>query len=198
MAFQFLGGGSSQRAKWLALISGCALLVACTNAPDATPTRTARTRPTPITGQSVLADRQARVGGEAIPALAAREENFKKALASPLPVLPLANVSDVLAKQAQDLALQNPQFLSYTRHPQTKQPLRSEIFQSRPARPSDLGPADAVACQDKKCYRVEMYNYSYNLASFAVVNVNDKKVVSVNHHPGTQPDIPLYLTSSLV
>lgn len=195
MAFHILGGVSSQRAqRGLALAAMCALLAACTNAPAATPTRTARTRPTPVTGQSVLADRQARPVADSIPALATREENFKKVLASPLPVLTLANMTDTFAKQAQDLALQNPQFLGYTRHPQTRQPLRSEIFQSRPARPSDLNPADAAACQDKKCYRVEMYNYGYNLASFAVVDVDSKKVVSVNHHPNTQPDIPIYLT----
>lgn len=193
--FGFFSGRCNRR--FYAIVAGCVVVSACGSAGTATPTlsRTARPRPTPISNQGSLAASVSRNEAmTAMPALAAREEKFKRVLASPVPVLTLENIGDAQAKLAQDLTLQNVEFLRNVRHLQTKQPLRNEIFTSRLTKPSDLNPADLAACQQKKCYRVEMYNYGYNMATFAIVDVDNRKVVSVNHHPNAQPDIPIHLT----
>ncbi|MFX8856541.1 hypothetical protein ABTM81_20290, partial [Acinetobacter baumannii] len=38
--------------------------------------------------------------------------------------------------------------------------------------------------------RVEMYNYAYNLTTVAVVDIFSQKILSVDHFPQTQPDLP--------
>src|ERR1041384_5424496 len=131
------------------------------------------------------------------PLLKERVEKIRASLKQNPPVLALSENIDDDQKAAQELALKDERFLRDTLDAKTKEPLFNEIFGIYPLRESDFTGA-AAACKTTKCYRVEMYNFARNMATNAVADVTNKKVVVVTQIPGAQPDIPDYLTKLAV
>ncbi len=131
------------------------------------------------------------------PVLAAiAEQNARSAAALALPV-PILTLDDGLTdeqQEAQRLAVADPRFQRDLFDTQSGAPLRSEIFGIYPWRESDLTDSTAGCLNGPaRCYRVEMYNYAYNAATLATVDVVGGAVLAVQYLPDTQPDIPNYL-----
>lgn len=187
------------RVPWLVVT--LFLLVACGNAAEPTPTPSsgvlasptaAPITPTPAR-PGVLARRTTPADAAALlPALVTRTAQVQTALAQAIPILLLDDGLDEEQRLAQELAIQDRRFQADLRS-LSGEPLRNEIFGIYPTRASDhVGPA--AACAQSKCYRVEMYNYGYNLTTTATVDVARRTVLAVNLFPDTQPDIPPALT----
>jgi len=128
------------------------------------------------------------------PLLKIYRDKVKNALTLATPVLLLDQdaVTNEAAYQSQLIALQNKQFSQYIRHPKTKQPLRNEIMTVRPILAADKSTANSKAlslCQADACFRVEMYNFFFNLSSVAFVDTVAKKVVSMSQYSDAQPDL---------
>ena len=125
-----------------------------------------------------------------IPALATYEAQFETALSLDPPVLRLDDELRSEAERiAQDLALQHPKFIEYTRRRPTGVPLRNEIMSVRPALPGDLTAEATAQCARDNCYRVELYHYASNITTVAVVDVAAPQVLTVEHLSNTQPEI---------
>jgi hypothetical protein len=131
-----------------------------------------------------------------IPALASYEAQIQDALKAKPPILLLAEeeLSSSEARLAQSLAIQNPQFIERTVDPLSGEPLRNEIMSVRPALPSDYTTALAPQCSQSQCYRVELYNYVYNAATIALVDVTAQTVLAVTFSQNTQPELNQRLT----
>lgn len=127
---------------------------------------------------------------QVVPALATHEAQMQAALAANPPVLTLEDelVSDE-ARLAQELALQDPTFVEYTRDSSTGEPLRNEIMSVRPALPGDLSEETAAQCSQENCFRVELYHYASNIATVGIVDIIGRRVVSVQHLNDAQPEI---------
>lgn len=121
------------------------------------------------------------------PYLADRLRRIDSALRLDQPVLRF-ETADASLQQAQELALNDPRFTANL-HNEKGAALRNEIFNVYPARPGDVGKGAGTA----GAYRVELYNYAYNLTTIAIVDVPGKRTVAVNTYPQTQPDIPASL-----
>lgn len=123
--------------------------------------------------------------------LQARVDALAGAARQPIPILTLAGGLTEDQKIAQELAIRDERFRQYIVDDRG-QPLRNEIFQIYPARESDLT-EQTQACRASVCYRVEMYNYAYNLTMIAIVDVRAKNTLAVGSLAQTQPDIPPHL-----
>ena len=167
-----------------------------TDTPVATPTATPRIPPTPADAGE-LAPRQVISDVTAIPLWATRQAEISQTLALTVPILPLAGDLNAEQQQAQTIAIAAPQFQADLRDTRNGAALRNEIFGIYPTRASDHVGA-AAGCANSKCYRVEMYNYAYNLTTNAIVDLTSQSVVAVNKVPETQPDIPPALTDLAV
>ena len=167
-----------------------------TDTPVATPTATPRIPPTPADAGE-LAPRQVISDVNAIPLWATRQAEISQTLALTVPILPLAGDLNAEQQQAQTIAIAAPQFQADLRDTRNGAALRNEIFGIYPTRASDHVGA-AAGCANSKCYRVEMYNYAYNLTTNAIVDLTSQSVVAVNKVPETQPDIPPALTDLAV
>jgi hypothetical protein len=113
------------------------------------------------------------------------------------PILPLIGDLTPEQRQAQEIALRDPNLVNDARNPQTGETLRSEVFGIYPLRESDFTEATA-ACLTQRCYRVELYHYAYNMTITAVVDLNTETTITINRIPDTQPDIPPHLTELAV
>jgi hypothetical protein len=100
---------------------------------------------------------------------------------------------DTNAARAQDLALADRQVQPALRAP-NGEPLRNEVFQSRPAGAGDLPPG--VACAH--CYRVEIYQYAINSTLIILVDLDSGRVVSAQSTPNSQPEVPKALADLAV
>ncbi len=92
---------------------------------------------------------------------------------------------------AQQVAINNPEFTRFTKHPQSKIALRNEIMTSRKLLAADISTNNKgklKGCKDQ-CYRVEMYNFFYNMSSVAFVDVKNKQVLAINTYSDAQPDL---------
>jgi hypothetical protein len=129
------------------------------------------------------------------PLIEARKLAIQTVLKQNLPVLLLNDKTlSTIQLEAQQIALGNAEFTKECRSEDKNEALLNEIFGILPARPSDFGNQQTQKeCADGSCYRVEMYNYALNLASVALVQVNQKKVLRIGKFPHTQPDIPTSL-----
>lgn len=125
------------------------------------------------------------------------QERLAAALQQPIPVLRLAEGMSEAQLLAQELALQDPRLQSDLRTTDTGAPLRNEIFGVYPVRPADITEATA-ACQQVTCYRVELFNFAYNMATIAFVDVQNMQVLAVVRSSDMQPDIPPALTQLAV
>jgi hypothetical protein len=121
------------------------------------------------------------------------QENVKQALAKPLPVLRVENDTLTEGEQkAQSIALENKDFTKFTFHPKTKQALRNEVMTIRPVLAADKKTMKGQAlksCQPESCYRVEMYNYFFNLSSVAFVDIKNSQVLGITQYSNAQPDL---------
>ena len=132
------------------------------------------------------------------PALVARVAQFAEVLTHEPPILLLsADQLTEAAHQAQQLAIRQPDFMRFVYQGQAATPLRNEIMGVRPALPSDLAQLTDTPCTLERCYRVEMYNYAYNLTTVALVDVEAERdnavLLDLMLLPSTQPDIPDHL-----
>ncbi len=92
---------------------------------------------------------------------------------------------------AQQVAINNPEFTRFTKHPQNNIALRNEIMTSRKLLAADISTNNKgklKGCKDQ-CYRVEMYNFFYNMSSVAFVDVKNKQVLAINTYSDAQPDL---------
>lgn len=121
-----------------------------------------------------------------------RDEKIALVLKTKTPVLLLNTNSDTL-NLVQEIVIKNKIFGQYYFDEKLKEPILSEIFGVYPLLPSNNKIKNLAACQKGGCFRVEMYNYAYNLTTVAYVNLIEKKVISVNHFPDAQPDLPAIL-----
>jgi hypothetical protein len=186
-----------KRQPIIALWFACVLvLAACATAPSQPVPAPVATAPannaipfaTEPPGQGMLAAQQA---GQSPAFITERIEQVKTSLAQNPPVLrmPALNAEQ---QQAQDLALDDARVLEYARNPQTRDALRNEVMGVYTARDSDITQA-TQACRTNKCYRVDLYNYAYNLTTRAIVDLTAKQVLAVTQLPDMQPDIPEHL-----
>ncbi|MFY7733955.1 MAG: hypothetical protein ACOVSR_10785, partial [Bacteroidia bacterium] len=111
---------------------------------------------------------------------------------SKTPVLLFPSNADTI-KLIQKIVLENDVFKQYFIDGKQNEPTLSEIFGVYPLLPSNKNGNNLNECNNGNCFRVEMYNYAYNLTTIAYVNIAEKKVMSVNHFPDAQPDLPLHL-----
>ena len=121
-----------------------------------------------------------------------REIQIKTVINSKQPVLLLPVADDTLSV-LQRFVLSDTGFTKYFVDEKTKRNTLSEIFGIYRLLSSNNNEQVSAACTDGSCYRIEMYNYAYNLTSVAVVNFNSKTVVNVNHYFDAQPLLPLHL-----
>ncbi|HMG16343.1 MAG TPA: hypothetical protein VK590_12885 [Saprospiraceae bacterium] len=117
-----------------------------------------------------------------------RRNDIQTVLKSGFPILEL-KLTDPKLHLAQALAISNFQFIVNCKTPMGES-LLNEIFAVYPARQSEL---PAGIDQNGNIYRVEMYNYGYNLSSICLVDIGENKVLKVNTIPNSQPDIPEHL-----
>lgn len=111
---------------------------------------------------------------------------------SKTPVLLFPSNADTI-NLIQKIVLENDVFKQYFIDGKQNEPTLSEIFGVYPLLPSNQNGNNLNECKNGNCFRVEMYNYAYNLTTIAYVNIAEKKVMSVNHFPDAQPDLPLHL-----
>ena len=121
-------------------------------------------------------------------------EKVKQALKKSPPIL-LIDEKQLNTKElqlAQQISIRNKKFTQFTYHPQTKEALRNEIMTVRLLLASDKNNTNKKAlasCNKNNCYRVEMYNFFFNLSSVAFVDISKKKVVAVSQYSDAQPDL---------
>ena len=98
--------------------------------------------------------------------------------------------------QAQLIAINNKQFIRYSHHHQTNIPLRNEIMTVRPLIAADITDKKSQKLKQCKqhCYRVEMYNYFYNMSVIAFVDTDTQQVLEINSYSDSQPDLNNNLT----
>ncbi len=109
------------------------------------------------------------------------------------PILLLFDLKEAERVEAQEIAIQHPNFQKYLKENTTQINARNEIFGVYPARMSDFTAQTAITFRKGGCYRVEMYNYALNLTTVGIVSLPEHKLVATYYTPYTQPDIPLYL-----
>jgi len=108
-------------------------------------------------------------------------------------VLPLNDTElDTNGKIAQKIILQNKKFLKDTK--QGNKLLHNDMMRILPVIVSSLDEETSKECKSTTCYQAEKYNFVTNATTRAVVDVEHKKVLSVEYYPNMQPDISLRLT----
>jgi hypothetical protein len=117
-----------------------------------------------------------------------RKQERDAVLALSMPVKLFTDRLDDLNNIAQQVALSDSFFTKYVFDKNTRKPLWNEIFGVYPARPGDIRKGMKVLPGTAR--RVEMYNYAYNLTTVALVDIFSLKVLSIDHFPQTQPDLP--------
>lgn len=141
----------------------------------------------PVQATDTAAARAAVLGDDSSllrePYLATRQQLMEAALQQPIPVLLLQN-ADAQQQQAQQIAIADPRLKEALFDPASGKPLRTEVFNVYPARPGDNNAGNGNA------YRVELYSYPYNLTIVVMVDLAEKKVLSLDSYPQTQPDLP--------
>ena len=123
-----------------------------------------------------------------IPEVKTYIEDLKKHIAQGQAVLPLSpDEIDAQAQKAQDILLKDPEFLRDT--VQDGKLLHNDMMRIIPAIRSSLDAKSEKICSRHRCYQAEKYNFVTNTTTRAIVDVEDKKVLSVERYPNMQPDI---------
>jgi hypothetical protein len=120
-----------------------------------------------------------------------RKKEIEQILKDSLPVKWYKEKGGEQAMLAQKIALADPFFTRYLFDLKTKKPLWNEIFGVYPARPGDV--KKGITSLPGSLMRVEMYNYANNLTTIGVVDIFKMQLVSADHYPDMQPDIPASL-----
>ena len=108
-------------------------------------------------------------------------------------VLPLQNNElDANAKKVQNLLLKNEAFLKDTK--EAGKLLHNDMMRIVPTILSSLDASTQKICNTHSCYQAEKYNFVTNATTRAIVDVDEMKVVSLQHYPQMQADISLRLT----
>jgi len=122
-------------------------------------------------------------------------------LASEVPVLALDDLSDDKARLAQDLLLKDDglQKVLFVINLSTnkKEPLRNEVMSVKPALPGDRV-GTASVCAIGQCYRIDIYNFFFNVTVTGIVDVDNQQVVVINSLPESQPDLSARLEALAV
>ncbi len=129
---------------------------------------------------------------QTFPFVEERVSKIKEALKNPLPVLLCGDSLNNDQQLAQLIALNDPGLVQYVRNPENNLPFRNEVFGVYPARQSDLAGINEPTA-GKQLFRVDLYNYGLNLASYAIVDVKGQQVLSRFHQAQSQPPIPAFL-----
>lgn len=120
-----------------------------------------------------------------------RRKAITDAMHQNYPVLKLTEGLNELQIAAQEFALLDSAFLSNTRDPNSGKPLLNEIFGIYPARQSDL--ASSMIFEQHRYYKVELYNFAFNLTTIALVDLKLQKIVRQWTLRDMQPDVPDHL-----
>jgi len=129
-----------------------------------------------------------------IPAVEEYLADLKKLYAKGKSTLPLQKSElDDNGVIAQNVALKSKEFLSDTK--MDNKLLHNDIMRVVPAISSMLNDKSKKECQSSVCYVVEKYNYALNSTTRAIVDVNRKKVISIQRYSNSQPNISVRLTN---
>ena len=124
-----------------------------------------------------------------LPEVQQRLNTIREVLRSPVPLLPLdTTYLDSRQRTAQRIVFNAPEIRDQLFDGDNSRPMRNEVFSVYPARPSDF--SAAPECADGSCYRVEIYNYTYNNSILAIVQLSQQKIVKMGLLAQSQPDIP--------
>ena len=93
---------------------------------------------------------------------------------------------------ALDLAVSDPRFLFFVADSAAHTTYRNEIFSVELLSPGEI--SKLPLCKNARCYRVELFNFTRNLSTIAIIDLSTKTVLSVQHFPDSQPEIPEHLT----
>lgn len=118
----------------------------------------------------------------------AYEALIQTSLALPLPVVALPETDDPKTALAQKILLANPQLRRALFEPKTGKPIRNEVMSIKRALPGDMvGPA--AVCAKLDCYRIDIYNFFYNVTITSLVDILSGSVIVIDSLPETQPDL---------
>ena len=97
--------------------------------------------------------------------------------------------------RAQQIAIKNPQFVRFTKHPKDGVALRNEIMTVRKTLAADISTNNKGKLKScmQNCYRIEMYNFFYNMSTVAFVDVSKQQVLDINTYSDAQPDLNINL-----
>jgi hypothetical protein len=120
------------------------------------------------------------------------KENVEDSLQTHPSVL-LISKSDLSdnAYLAQQIAIKDPKFIRFAKHPKDGIALRNEIMTVRKLLVADISSTNKSQlkhCKDN-CYRIEMYNFFYNMSSVAFVDAAKQQVMAINTYSDAQPDL---------
>lgn len=123
--------------------------------------------------------------------MAARMLQIQQTLKDSVPIKLLIDPKNEYRMLAQQIAVSDSFFTRYIFDKKSKKPLWNEIFGVFPAKPGDI--RKGITALPGSLMRIEMYNYALNLTTIGLVNIFTHKMVSVDHYPNTQPDLPANL-----
>lgn len=120
------------------------------------------------------------------------QTHIQEILASDIPLLTLDDLQDEKAQLAQELLVKDEGFqqalFAIEQSTGNKKTLRNEVMAVKPALPGDRVGA-ATDCEIGQCYRVDIYNFFFNVTLTGIVDVENEKIVVINSLPETQPDL---------
>lgn len=102
-----------------------------------------------------------------------------------------ANELDKHGIEAQKIVLENKEFTKDSK--QGEKLLHNDMMRILPVIVSSLSKAEQEKCKNSICYQAEKYNFVTNTTTVAIVDVNEKQVLSVKRYSDMQPDISLRL-----
>jgi len=120
-------------------------------------------------------------------------EDLYKMIQNGHAILPLSSDElDANGAKVQDLLLKDSTFLADTR--QSGKLMHNDMMRILPAIASSLDTNTQKSCLQYHCYQAEKFNFVTNTTTRAIVDVDNLKVLTVEHYPNMQPDISLRLT----
>lgn len=118
------------------------------------------------------------------PLVAKRLELVKQVLESNTPVIPFST-SDPNLLAAQNIAFQTPQIIATYKDSALHKNLLSEVFNVRPASANELSMLNRTG----QVFKVELYNYGFNLTTIAFVDLAIQKTIKVDYYRQMQPEL---------
>jgi Cu2+-containing amine oxidase len=119
-------------------------------------------------------------------------DDIQHSINSGLGVVPLGDSElDYGAKIAQEILLKDKKFLADIKV--NGKTTHNDMMRITPANISDLNPSEAQICKKHRCYKAQKYNFYTNATTQAIVDIDDKRVLSIERFSNFQPDISLRL-----